>query len=123
MMKILYVEDDPIAIRALERVAQRLKCELIVARTIEEGAQLATNAMNLILLDLNLPDGDGLTLARQLRTAGMTMPIVAVSAGVFSDAKQLCLEAGCTDYLSKPFTFNQMCHFISQYQSEGNPGK
>jgi DNA-binding response OmpR family regulator len=118
-MRILYVEDDPITIRALERVAQRLKAELIIARTIEEGARLATNAMNVILLDLNLPDGDGLTLARRVRAAGITSPIVAVSAGVFSDAKQLCLDAGCTDYLSKPFTFNQMCDFIGQYQDQG----
>jgi len=115
-MKILYVEDDPATIRALERVAQRLKAELIVAGTIKEGARLATNTMNLILLDLNLPDGDGLTLARRLRTAGITSPIIALTAGAFKDAKQLCLDAGCTDYLSKPFDFKQMCDFIAQYQ-------
>ncbi|MHB8626500.1 MAG: response regulator [Aggregatilineales bacterium] len=115
-MRILYVEDDPSNVRAIERVAQRLKCELLVAGTADEGAHLATGALDLILLDLNLPDRDGLTLARELRAAGIGVPIIAVSAGALTSDKQLCLEAGCTDLVSKPFTFNQMCNYVSQYQ-------
>ena len=116
-MRILYVEDDPSSVRALERVAQRLKCELLVAGTAAEAVQLATTAPDLILLDLNLPDQDGLILAREFRVTGIHVPIVAVSARALSGDKQLCLAAGCNDYLTKPFTFNQMCHYLSQYQS------
>lgn len=115
-MRILYVEDDPSNVRALERVAQRLNCELLIAGTADRGAQLAASAPDLILLDLDLPDRDGLTLARELRATGIVVPIIAVSAGALNSDKQLCLAAGCTDYLSKPFTFNQMCHYLSQYQ-------
>ena len=117
-MIILYVEDDPITVRALERVTHRLKCELIVAGSVADGARLMNSSIDLILLDLDLPDGDGLTLARQFRASGITVPIAVVSAGVFSGDKKACLDAGCNDYLSKPFTFNQMCHFIGQYQDQ-----
>jgi len=115
-MRILYIEDNPINVYVIQRVAEYLKCELLVAATAAEGMQRVAASPNLILLDLGLPDRDGLMLARDLRNAGVTIPIVALSAAGTGINKQLCLESGCTDYVSKPYTFNQMCRYVSRYQ-------
>src|SRR5579864_1044277 len=103
-MHVLYIEDDPINAYVMQRAAEELHFELSVATTAcqarQELAITEKPAPGLILLDLNLPDcEDGLELAREFRQQGISIPIVAVSAGTISTSKELCLQAGLDDYL------------------------
>src|SRR5579864_5664780 len=114
-MRILYVEDNPSSVRTMEAVADRLKDELWVATTLAEGLAAARRSPDLIVLDLQLPDGDGLTLAKQLRAEGSQIPIVVYTTSTLQSDKQRCLEAGCNEYLVKPYSINHMCACLNRW--------
>lgn len=75
---------------------------------------LDTSAVDLILMDINLPDLDGLTLTRMIResTEYADLPIIAVTADYMHGDRQKCIEAGCDAYVAKPIMrielFNQI---------------
>jgi len=103
-MKILYVEDSPDQVAHLERIAHHLGHELVVATTGEQGYSLAQEQPDLVLLDINLPDTNGLDLARRLRAEHPIMPIVAITADVYLYDEVQALQAGCTAFISKPYS-------------------
>jgi CheY-like chemotaxis protein len=105
--KILYVEDNPSNVIVVQRVADALGYELIIAETGQAGLDRAhQESPDLILMDIGLPDIDGLDVTRILRENQDTaqLPIVAVTAHALNGDREKCLEAGCNDYLAKPFT-------------------
>lgn len=81
---------------------------VIEAATAREGASLATsNSPDMLLLDLGLPDEDGLDLVRRLRE-WCTLPIIVLSARGREQDKVLALDAGADDYLTKPFGVGEL---------------
>ena len=102
--RLIVVDDDP-DIRDL--IVQQLRqehYEVVAAGSLGELYQaLSMHAADLIVLDLNLPDGDGLTLCRELRAEGNDVPIIMVSARGSAIDRVLGLELGADDYLTKPF--------------------
>ncbi len=113
---ILSIEDNPDNRVLLSRVF-RLFCpesyDLIEAGNGTEGLTIAeSRAVDLILLDINLPDMDGYEVARRLRSSTKHelahIPIIAITAeAVKSDAKK-CLEAGFDAYISKPINIQEL---------------
>lgn len=67
-----------------------------------DALRLEGNEYDLILTDMQMPEMDGYTLARTLRSQGCKLPIVAITANALSDDRMRCLQAGCDDYLAKP---------------------
>lgn len=105
---ILLIEDEP-QMRAFLRAAfATLNYDLIEAPTAREGlAQAAGRSPDLILLDLGLPDGDGLDLTRRIREWS-TVPIIVISARGQERDKVAALDAGADDYLTKPFGVGEL---------------
>ncbi len=114
-MKILYIEDSAIHQRMLRRVAASLGCELVVAADGAQGYRLAQAALDLILLDINLPDTNGLALVRRLRSENIQTPIIAVTGDVITNTRHSALEAGCNDFIAKPFEPEMIGQMIRQY--------
>jgi two-component system KDP operon response regulator KdpE len=105
---VLLVEDEPQMRRFLRATLTSHGFRLVEAERSQEGMALATtNNPEIILLDLGLPDGDGLDLTRQLRTWSKT-PIIVISARGREDDKVEALDAGADDYLTKPFGVNEL---------------
>jgi len=131
--RILLVEDEELnrmlvkAVLARADIAAVRNAELIDAATLAAARQrLADSEVDLILLDLNLPDGNGLTLAREL-AAGSTVPrphVVAVTASVLPQDQRAALEAGCDDFLDKPYAAADLVATVARHLPAvpGSPG-
>ena len=108
-MKILVIEDE-------KRIADNIKKGLeFKAYTVDvqydgqNGFEIAsTEHYDLIILDINLPGKDGLTICRQLRDEGNSVPIIMLTARTQIEDKVIGLEIGADDYLTKPFAFEEL---------------
>jgi CheY-like chemotaxis protein len=116
-MKILYIEDHPGSIRVMQRTAIHLGHELLLTGNGPDGMALLHDHadISLVLLDIGLPGMDGLTLARLIRHARPDTPIVAITAHAAESDREACLQAGCTDYLSKPFDLPTITAVLKRY--------
>jgi len=104
---VLVVEDEP-QLRRFLRAALSEKYRLVEAASAREAEQLAPgHNPELFLLDLGLPDGDGVELARRLREWTQA-PIIVISARGREEDKVRALDAGADDYLTKPFGVNEL---------------
>jgi DNA-binding response OmpR family regulator len=108
-MRILLIEDHR---RLAEAVAEGLEDEgfgVDIFGTAEDGEAAArTLAYDAIILDLGLPDRDGLGLLKSLRTAGNSTPILILTARDAVDARVSGLDAGADDYVLKPFAIKEL---------------
>jgi two-component system KDP operon response regulator KdpE len=105
---VLVVEDEVPMRRFLSGALQSHGFHVLTAGSLAAAQQLATEQLpDAILLDLGLPDGDGLTLVRGLRTWS-SAPVIVISARDREDDKVSALDAGADDYLTKPFGTNEL---------------
>ena len=101
---VLVVEDDPAMRQGLKDNLEAEGYRVVVAGSVGEARKAVAGANpSLILLDWMLPDGDGLSLCRQLRAKGFDRPIVMLTARGPEPDKVLGLEMGADDYVVKPF--------------------
>lgn len=114
---VLIVDDDELASEALAWRLKRLGFHAVVADSGQTGLDAARSLQpDLVLLDLRLPDVDGLTVCRQLSDAAetCTIPIIILSAAEGPDLLRRCREAGCQFYLRKPYDPNVLLTIIRQ---------
>ncbi|MCI9120758.1 MAG: response regulator transcription factor [Oscillibacter sp.] len=101
--KILIIEDEKSIAQFISAVLSGQGYETIQARTAKEGlSMLASHCPDLVILDLGLPDMDGMDILRQLRSWS-SLPVVVVSARSHERDKVAALDQGADDYLTKPF--------------------
>jgi len=110
-MAILIVEDDPHSQLYFTKLLSGLYDTAIAASACEAWDLLHSRTFDLVLMDISLKgDEDGLSLTRRLRSeaAFEKLPIVAVTAYAFPDDKLRAIDSGCTDYLPKPVSSNDL---------------
>lgn len=108
-MKILVVEDEYGIRKALEHALEAELFTVDLAKDGKEGAYMGrVNPYDLIVLDINLPEKDGLDICRELRDEGKTTPILIVSVRSEVTKKIDLLNAGADDYLTKPFSMQEL---------------
>lgn len=110
---ILYIEDNPDNTTLVRRALEARGYKLLDAPNGIKGVSLAeTQEIELILLDINLPDIDGYEVARRLRASSKrslaSIPIIAVTANALKGDAQRALEAGCDVYMSKPINIREL---------------
>ncbi len=109
MHKILIVEDEPSMVLGLRDNLEYEGYEVIAATDGEAGVERALkDKPNLILLDVMLPKKSGLEVCRQLRSMGIESPIIMLTARGQEIDKVLGLEIGADDYVTKPFSINEL---------------
>ena len=127
MSTILLVEDEDLnrtlvkAVLARAQIAAVRDAEIIDAGTLAAAReQLAGESIDLVLLDMNLPDGNGLTLARELAAGEMARDrkrpvVVAVTASVLPQDRAAALEAGCDGFLDKPYAAADLVAVVAEH--------
>jgi two-component system, OmpR family, copper resistance phosphate regulon response regulator CusR len=108
-MRILIAEDDePLA----RFVRQGLEAERYTVDVVTDGEQARTTAMDseydVVILDLNLPKMDGVTVLRHLRAKKPTVPVLILTQRIRVEDRVQCLDSGADDYLGKPFSFSEL---------------
>ena len=110
-VSILLVEDNPVNQKMTHLMLSKAGYTVIIAGNGKEALEVFKNTregIDLILMDINMPQMDGIEATRQIRshemqfTPGTRVPVLALTANVFDDFKQKCLGAGMDDFLTKP---------------------
>jgi two-component system OmpR family response regulator len=108
-MRILLVEDDAMIGSALRTALEDAGCAVEwVARIAAAREALAQRVLDAVLLDLGMPDGDGLDLLAGMRGAGNQLPVVILTARDEVDARVRGLDLGADDYVVKPFLVKEL---------------
>src|SRR5260221_7115985 len=105
-MRILLVENDPSAARFIAKGLREARHAVDVASDGTAAAQQCQqNDYDAVILDVMLPGKDGLTVCRELRSAGSDVPVLMLTPRDAVEARGQGLDAGADDYLTKPFDF------------------
>lgn len=123
MSTILCIEDNPDNMLLVKRVLQARGYIVLEARNASEGLAMAEQQeVDLILLDINLPDVSGYEVAQRLRTSGQvglqSVPIIAITANALRGDAEKALGAGCNLYMSKPINIHELWARVDGYLNE-----
>jgi two-component system cell cycle response regulator DivK len=124
--RILLVEDDFMNMRLAQHVLEAEGYTVAKAATGQEALkQIESSLPDLILMDLQLPDIDGMTLVRILRAKDMTRDtnILALTAYAMKGDREKILKIGCNDYISKPINVKEFINTVRRYLGPGNQTK
>ena len=109
--KILLVEDNPATVDIIQTELEFLGYDSAIAENGQKAVDLAaTYRPDLIVMDISLPKMDGLEATTLIRKNPKTqgIPILAATARAISGDREKCIQAGCDDYIAKPFTYSEL---------------
>jgi PAS domain S-box-containing protein len=109
--KILLVEDNPINQKIAEKMLVKLNCNVTTAHNGQEAVNILTTdseSFAIILMDIQMPELNGLDATKAIRQLGIKTPIIAMTANVLKGDRELCMEAGMNDYIGKPVKFDSL---------------
>jgi len=124
-LKILVAEDNPMNQKVIRTLLEKNNHELIIANNGKEAVDLyKEESFDVILMDMEMPEMDGLTATKLIREYEEKMnkktPIIAMTAHAIAEFKQKAFESGMDDYIVKPFNFNNFFKVISNYIDKEN---
>ncbi len=108
-MRVLMVEDERYMAEAVASVLKKNNYTVDLAFNGEDGLDAALSGIyDLVILDINLPKRDGLSLLREMRGAGLSVPVILLTAKGETEDKVKGLDFGADDYLAKPFKTDEL---------------
>ncbi|MGE5295257.1 MAG: response regulator [Solirubrobacterales bacterium] len=114
--RVLVAEDVTTNQLLIKLMLQRLGLDVTLVENGNEAIREATrHSYDLILMDVEMPEKNGHEATRELRSLGVTTPIIALTAHAMKEDRQNCVAAGCNDYLSKPIDRGQLIAALTQY--------
>jgi two-component system cell cycle response regulator DivK len=115
---ILYIEDNSDNRKLVRRVLEVEGYSVVEAKdALQALERLGTEAIDLALMDINMPDMDGYTLTAKIKSMPeySRLPIVAVTANVMRGDRERSLEAGCDGYIQKPIDIDTLSSQIERF--------
>jgi len=123
MSKILVADDSRFQVALLTKALQEKGFEVVAAQdALQAGMVALRTAPDAIVLDINMPGGSGIEVLKRLRRSTKTqrIPVVVVSGSDDSDVRQVAMELGVADFLTKPVDLDQLCRAMSNLLSTGS---
>jgi two-component system cell cycle response regulator DivK len=120
--RVLYIEDNRDNLILVRRVLKAAGFELLEATNARDGIELAQRAQpDLILIDINMPEMDGLTATTHLRQIPELehVPVIALTANVMRSVLDRAAEAGCDGHIAKPIKIDEFPEQIMRYLRNG----
>ena len=116
-LKILVVEDDEDWVSLLSKALKLFYREMLTARTGVEAVEVCRNNpdLDLVLMDIRMPDLDGYSATRQIRQFNQDVIIIAQTAFGLTGDSEKAIEAGCNDHISKPINIEELRSVIQKY--------
>lgn len=115
-LKILIVEDEPIAVLVNRKLLEKLGYTPDVATNGAQAIEMAANSYDIIFMDIGLPDMDGITVASEIRHRESknqkSACIIALTGYFLKEVRDKCLKAGMNDIAAKPITIEQLREII-----------
>jgi len=107
---VLVVEDNEISFKLIHAVLTQVKTNIVRASNGKEAIEacLAEIHYDLVLMDMQMPEVDGLEATRRIKQIRPELPIVATTANTYDENYIACREAGCDGFLTKPLQFRKM---------------
>jgi len=113
--KVLVVDDEPDLLELLELTLSRMGLDTIRAQTVAEAIKLLdTQAFDLCLTDMRMPDGEGLAVVEHITDKGLDVPVAVITAFGSAENAVAALKAGAFDYLAKPVALEQLRALVKQ---------
>jgi len=118
MKKILVAEDNDSNFILMTYILKKY-FQFERAKNGREAVEMVEKGdFDLVLMDIKMPEMDGLEATKIIKEAHPDMPIIALTANAFDSDRQLALEAGCSDFLSKPVSSDQCLKTIRKFIAE-----
>jgi signal transduction histidine kinase/ligand-binding sensor domain-containing protein/CheY-like chemotaxis protein len=116
-IRILLAEDNPVNMKLAERVLHKLGYKPdVVWNGLEAVEAVKKSQYDLLLMDIQMPEMDGLEATRQIRSKDIIQPkIIAMTANAMQGDRELCLEAGMNDYISKPIKLEDLVAIVKKW--------
>jgi PAS domain S-box-containing protein len=120
----LVAEDDKFSYKFLEGFLKQTRAEVIRAADGREAVEICRNNPNidLILMDIQMPEMNGLTATEEIKKFNRQIPVIAQTANAISEERQRCLQAGCDDFITKPVNITELYAKIDKWLSIRSPG-
>jgi len=114
---ILIAEDEDSNFKYLEIALRKSGVNILRAKNGNEAIQLVKDhtEIDLILMDIKMPEKNGLEATREIKQMKNDIPIIALTAYAMANDKEMSLEAGCDDYISKPVRRNRIYSVLSNF--------
>jgi PAS domain S-box-containing protein len=114
---VLVVEDDKFSFKYLEAILKRYQISILHAVNGLEAVEMCRQhpEIDLVLMDIQLPNLSGYDATRQIRETYKNLPIIAQTANAFDEDRIKCLDAGCNEYLAKPVNLSTLLNILAKY--------
>ena len=115
---ILYIEDNPQNMRLVRKMLKIGGYEMLEAANGLDGLDMVANEHpRLVLIDINLPDIDGIEVTKRLKADPelRNIPVVALTANAMFGDKERFLDAGCDGYIAKPVSKNELLTTVAEF--------
>jgi PAS domain S-box-containing protein len=118
----LIAEDDKFSYKFLEGFLKQTKADVIRASDGREAVELcrSNSKIDLVLMDIQMPEMNGLTATEEIKKFNKSIPIIAQTANAINEEKIRCLEAGCDDFVTKPVNINELFDKIDKWLTVRN---
>lgn len=114
--RVLVAEDNPVNQKVARAMFERLGCHVDLVANGREAVEMARRLpYDLILMDCQMPEMDGYEAARRLRSFGAAPPIIAMTANAMPGDREICLEAGMSDYVAKPLRADDLMRLLARW--------
>jgi CheY-like chemotaxis protein len=114
---VLIVEDEEVNYKFLEAVIIGTEAKVLYAKTGHQAIDLckSINKIDLILMDIKMPEMDGYKTTREIRKFNANVPIIAQTAYALESDREKCLDAGCNELITKPINIADLLNMINSY--------